>query len=119
MKIKIRYLVLGLALCVVVIHLASLLKCEILTCQHFDEFKDAYKQNTMIGEIESFKVLEYKACKEAKVYYITENKTMGNVMTFAYDGSWKMVSWDTLWSKSGNADRTIYPYWWHWVYFLL
>ena len=119
MKIKFKYLLLTLVLCVFIIHLASIVKCEVLTYQHYDEFKDAYKQNTMLGEMESFKVLKYEPQKEAKVYYISENKAMGNVLTFEYNGSWQMSSWDTGWSKSGNADNLVYPYWWHWVYFLL
>ena len=119
MKIKIKYLLLGFVLGIVIIYISSLVKCEVLTHQHYDEFKNAYKQNTMIGDIETFKVLEYSPHKTAKVYYISENKAMGNVITFTYDDSWKIASWDTVWSKSGNADKTVYPYLWHWVYFLL
>lgn len=119
MKTKFKHLLLTIVLCMIIIHLASIIKCEVLTYQHYDEFKDAYKQNTMLGEMESFKVLKYKPKKDAEVYYISKNKTMGNVLTFEYDDSWKMVSWDTTWSKYGNADNLVYPYLWHWVHFLL
>lgn len=119
MKTKIKYLFFGIILCLICIWLDSLITCEVLTHQHYAEFKDAYKQNTMLGDMEFFKVLEYEECGIAKVYYVSKGHSAGNVLTFAYeDGDWNEVSWSTGWSTSGNADQTIYPYWWHFIYFL-
>ena len=117
METKIKYLIIGFVLCLILIYTISLVKCEVLTHMHYDEFKNEYKQNTMLGDMEFFKVLEYETCGVAKVYYVSEGKKGGNVLTFAYeDGIWKEVSWNTIWSKSGSADNIIYPYLWHWIY---
>lgn len=119
MKTKIKYLIIGFVLCLVVSYIFSLVKCEILTHQHYDEFEYAYKQNTMLGEIEFFKVLEYETCGVAKVYYVTKDYSTGTVLTFGYDdGNWKEVSWGDGWSTSGNADEIVYPYFWHYIYFM-
>ena len=117
MKTKIKYLIIGFILCLTITYIFSVVKCEVLTHKHYDEFKDAYKQNTMLGEMEFFKVLEYETYGVAKVYYVSKGKTGGNVLTFAYeDGTWNEVSWNTIWSKTGSADDVIYPYLWHWIY---
>lgn len=117
MKTKNKYLIIGFILCLIIIHIFSLVKCEVLTHKHYDEFKDAYKQNTMLGEMEFFKVLEYETCGVAKVYYISKGKTGGNVLTFVYEeDTWHEVSCNTIWSKTGSADDVIYPYWWHRIY---
>ena len=95
---------------------SALIKCEILTKAHYDDFKQAYKQNTMLGEIEYFKVL---SCNEntAKVYYVSKGMTEGSVLTFKNNnGVWQKTSWETIWSASGSASDVIYPYWWHFIY---
>ena len=45
----------------------SLIKCEMLTHKYYNDFAQAYKQNTMLGEMEYFRVL---SCDEniAEVY---------------------------------------------------
>ncbi len=52
----------------------SLIKCEILTHRYYDDFEQAHKQNTMLGEMEYFKVL---SCDEdtAEVYYVSKGMT--------------------------------------------
>ena len=122
MKTKIKYFIMGFVLCLILSHAYSLIKCEILTHKHYDEFKDAYNQNTMLGDMEYFKVLTYSPYRTynmAQVYYVSKGHTMGNVLTFIYDyeaDSWKELSWTTIWSKNGNASEVIYPYWWHFIY---
>lgn len=119
MKIKIKYLIIGFVLCLIVIYAFSLIRCEVLTRQHYDEFEYAYKQNTMLGDMEFFKVLEYEPCGIAKVYYVSKGYTMGTVSIFDYqDGDWKEISWGDGWSTTGNADKIVYPYFWHWIYFI-
>lgn len=94
----------------------SLIWCELLTKQHYDEFKDAYRSNSMLGEMAYFKVL---SCTDtqAKVYYVSEGKTEADVLTFKKEGNvWEESHWDTIWSISGSASGVQYPYIWHFVY---
>ena len=94
----------------------SLIKCEILTQKYFDVFDQAYKQNTMLGEMEYFKVL---SCNEntAEIYYVSKDMTGGNLLTFQNsNGIWQEISWKAIWSTSGSASEVIYPYWWHFIY---
>ncbi|MBQ3183892.1 MAG: hypothetical protein IJB57_09520 [Clostridia bacterium] len=66
---------------------------------------------------ENLKILKYSG-NNAKVYYFTPNGH-GDVLYFTKtDGGWVNDSWDTYCSVSGNADRIVWPYWWHCVYFL-
>lgn len=99
-----------------VLQMSAVIKIEILTAKYYDIFQDAYKSNTMLGEMDSFKVLEYDGAT-AKVYYISKNKTSGDVLSFAnVDGAWEETYWETIWSKSGSASDVIWPYWWHFIY---
>ena len=94
----------------------SLIKCEILTAKYYDDFSDAYKQNTMLGEMEYFKVLRCDG-KTAEVYYVEKNMSTGTVLTFEkQNGAWVETYWDCIWSDSGSASNVIYPYWWHCIY---
>lgn len=100
----------------IAIWIPSLIKCEILTQKYYDDFKQAYTQNTMLGEMEYFKVL---SCDEntAEVYYVSKGMTGANVLTFQNNnGVWQEISWETIWSTSGSASEVIYPYWWHFIY---
>ena len=97
----------------------SLAKCEILTFLYGKEFDEIYQENTMIGDIEFLKILDYSS-KSARVYYISANKSMGNILRFSKnDGQWEYEKWETtVWSTSGTADDVVYPYLWHWIYFM-
>ena len=95
---------------------SALIKCEMLTQKYYDDFKQAYTQNTMLEEMEYFKVL---SCDEntAEVYYVSKDMTDANVLTFKNNnGVWQQISWETIWSASGSASGVIYPYWWHFIY---
>lgn len=122
MKTKIKYFLFGVIFCLICTWIGSLIKCEILTYKHYDEFKDAYKQNTMFGEIEYFKVLEYAPNRThnlAQVYYVSEGNAAGDVLTFEYNSDtdlWEQIGWSTIWSDMGSASDVIYPYWWHFIY---
>ena len=103
--------------------IGALLRCEILTYQHYDEFKDAYQQNTMMGEIDYFKVLSYSPYRTfdfAQVYYVGKENTLGSVLTFQYNYEtdlWEEISWSVIWSGcGGSASEVIWPYWWHFIY---
>lgn len=84
---------------------STLIKCEILTQKYYDDFKQAYTQNTMLGEMEYFKVL---SCDEntAEVYYVGKGMTDANVLSFENNnGVWQEISWKTIWSASGSATK--------------
>ena len=94
----------------------SLAKCEILTLKYGNEFSEIYKSNTMLGDMEYWKVIDYSE-NQARVYYISNNYSRGDILTFIKEsGTWKCESWNTVWSTTGNADNTIWPYWWHFFY---
>ncbi len=122
MKSKIKYFILGIIVCLIFVWLGSLIKCEVLTHKHYDEFKDAYKQNTMLGDMEDFKVLSYSPYRTydfAQVYYVSKGNTAGNVLTFKFNHDtdlWEEISWSTIWSTTGSGSEVIYPYWWHFIY---
>ena len=100
----------------IVIWMSSLIKCEILTQKYHDDFKRAYTQNTMLGEMEYFKVMSCDG-NTAEVYYVSKGMADANVLTFQYTGGvWQEKSWKTIWSTSGSASEVIYPYWWHFIY---
>ncbi len=122
MKTKIKYFVLGIMVCLIFVWVGSLINCEVLTHKHYDEFKDAYKQNTMLSDMEYFKVLSYSPYRThsfAQVYYVSKGNTAGNVLTFKFNYDtdlWEEISWSTIWSTTGSASEVIYPYWWHFIY---
>lgn len=89
----------------------AVLKCEILTFQHGKEFVEVYKENTMMGEIDGLKVLNYSD-KFARVYFISKNRMSGDVLIFTRNSEkWIYESWEqTVWSKTGSADGFIWPY---------
>ena len=92
---------------------ASLLKCEILTDKYYEELECAHIENTMIGKINSFKVLKCDG-DTAEVYYVCNDNTVSFVLNFEkQNNEWKEISWDCIWSKQGSADEMIWPYWWH------
>ena len=101
---------------IVLVQSIALIKCEILTNQYYADFKDAYRDNSMLCEMETFKVLNCDG-QTAEVYYIENGKTMAHVLSFErVDGSWEETSWRCIWSTTGSASEVIWPYWWHFVY---
>ncbi len=119
---KIKYFISGIIVCLIFVWVGSLIKCEVLTHKHYDEFKDAYKQNTMLDDMEYFKVLSYSPYRTydfAQVYYVSKGNTAGNVLTFKFNHDaelWEEISCSTIWSTTGSASEVIYPYWWHFIY---
>lgn len=89
----------------------SILKCEILTYYYGNQFSNIYKENTMIGDIDYLKVLDYSG-SNAIVYYVSKNGMGGNIIRyFKTDNSWVIDGWvKTIWSKTGSADGFIWPY---------
>lgn len=88
-----------------------------LTLLHGKEFKTIYKENTMMGNIDYLKVLDYSD-DMARVYYVSENKSGGDVLIFEkINGQWVYNGqWETIWSDTGSASDVIWPYWWQFIY---
>ena len=84
---------------------------------HGDEFETVYKENTMIGEIDYLKVLDYSDTS-ARVYYVGVDKAGGDeVIFFKRGGGWFVEKWYTIWSgRGGSASNVIWPQWWHFIY---
>ena len=113
---KLLSLMIAILAILALIWISSLIKCEILTQKYHDDFKQAYAQNTMLGEMEYFKVLSCDG-NTARVYYVGKDMSGADVLTFKYtDGVWQQILWECIWSTSGNASEVIYPYWWHFIY---
>ena len=109
----VKRVILGILAACVLFWCISMAKCEWLTHTHGSEFAEGYQQTHMINGIESLKVLNYTS-DHAEVYYISTAWANANVVSFQnIDGIWTMDSWRTVWSNSGSADDTIWPYFWH------
>lgn len=88
-----------------------------LTLMHGSEFENNYRENTMIGEIDYLKVLNYSD-NFARVYYVSANRSSASILTFKkQDGNWSYEAWErVVWSSTGSASDVIWPYWWHFIY---
>ncbi len=89
--------------------ISAIIKCEVLTLQHWTEFEGLEEATNMISNSETIKVLEYSD-SSARVYY--KNHEGGNVLIFTkQDGEWVYSEWErTVWSRTGSADDIIWPY---------
>lgn len=115
----VKRIILGILAVCVLVWCASMAKCGWLTHAHGAEFTEGWKQIRMIDGIDSLKVLSYRRDR-AKVYYISTEHAHGNVVEFRNaDGVWTLDSWDTVWSGSGSADGSIWPYFRHNVRYAL
>ena len=116
MKKRYMIIIFAILLIPVLIWIFSLVKCEVLTQKYHDDFALAYTQNTMLGDMEYFKVLRCDGAT-ADVYYVGKGRTAADVLTFENrNGNWVETSWETVWSTTGSASEVIYPYWWHFIY---
>ena len=101
-------------LCFIVIWVSSLVKCEMLTALYYDNFMTFDE----VSEAETFKILSFDDYF-ARIYCVTTNFESGSVHDFTKkNNEWEYDKWeDGGWSASGSADRVIWPYWWHVIYF--
>lgn len=110
------YLILAVVAVFLIVWIGALVKCEVLTNRYYSDFKDAYKDNTWITEIEYFKVFKCDG-ETAEVYYVSSGKSEGWVHSYEkQNGAWKQTGVYTVWSVSGSASGVIWPYWWQFVY---
>jgi len=108
---KFKYILIFLVVSILLFWVGSILKCEILTYLHGTEFASLYKANTMIGEIEYLKVLDYSDTS-ARIYYVSVKGYGGDILVFVKkSGHWTYDKWErTVWSKTGSADGFVWPY---------
>ena len=107
-KAKIIYIII-----IICLFMAWLIPCmiyNILTWQHGNEFIGLHETTGIISDVDYLKVLDYSK-SSAHVYYVGNS---GNILTFVNNGDkWELLTWDTIWSKSGSADSFIWPYFYH------
>lgn len=117
MKKTIKFAVICVVVLFIAIWIFALVRCEFLTVKYGDKFDTIYRENTMMGDIDYLKVLEYSD-NSARVYYVSSDKAAGDVLTFVNnDGKWSYKDWEqTVWSASGSASGVVWTYWWHFVY---
>ena len=87
----------------------SIIRCEILTFQHRNEFKGLEIKTNMLPATETIKVLSYT--DETAIVLYRKRRYYTCVFKFIKkNGEWIRVSWNTIWSNTGNADGFIWPY---------
>jgi hypothetical protein len=99
---------------IALIWIGSIIKCEILTYSHGDEFTNGYKTTNMIDSVDGLKVLVYSS-SDAKVLYYTYDKEAGGIglanldyISFTKeDGKWEFSNWYN--SQRWDGD-TQWPY---------
>lgn len=92
------------------IWLVSLIRCEVLTRLHGNEFLNIHKETNMLDEIEFLRVLDYTKSR-AQIYYAGADKSSGDIVGFVRCGDiWEFNEWETVWSSQGSADGIIWPY---------
>lgn len=108
---KLKLFIIGTIVCFLLFWSGSIARCEILTYFHWKEFEKLYKANSMIGEQEYLKVLDYSDTS-ARIYYVSVNGYGGDILTFVKKGDqWVYDKWErTVWSKTGSADGFMWPY---------
>lgn len=105
---KIRQIVLILLITFVVVIPYG--KVEFLTWRYGKEFTELYKVTNMIDGIAYLKVMDYSS-ENAEIYYITKDHKARVLYQFEKrNGEWELKSWDAVWSKTGNADNFMWPY---------
>ena len=114
---KVLKVLLIVTICFLIIWISALLKCEYLTQKYYDDFEYAYTANTMLGDMEYFKVLSCDG-KYAEVYYVSKDMFCANILYFSnVSGEWlETTTYNTIWSSQGSASEVIWPYWWHFIY---
>ena len=108
-------------------------KVDALTSKYGDEFADGYLATGFFDENECdyYKVIKYKGTgirlycsgpgnrewissvtdSQALVLYVLDGHSCVILITFEENGSgsWKMQSWDCVWSREGSADELTWP----------
>jgi len=104
---KAMMITIGLIIAFSLFWTGSIIKCEILTALHADEFLGLDE----VSSAEKFKVLTYND-GHARLYCVATNYESGSIFAFTKENNeWKFSRWeDGVWSKSGTADGFVWPY---------
>ncbi len=119
-KVYFKKLLLKFIVLIVVVFVVQwsteLIKNEIFTFKYGEPFKNADYHINMLGDEEYFKVIDYSDV-QAEIYYVTKGMTCGSKVKFRYkEDKWTFIGYSTVWSTTGSASETIWPYWWHFIY---
>ena len=111
-----------LVIFVFIFWLFSIIICEFNTRKYSDVINNSDNVKAVsefIGEYESAKVLSVSN-NEMQVYYIEKNYNYASIILYKkFNDNWKVAYWGKcIWSKEGSADDVVWPYWWHFIYFL-
>lgn len=107
---KVRIIFSFIFIVIILIWLIPYVKGEVLTYRYGKEFQEAYQSIGMIDNVKCLKVMKYSD-NSAEVYYIGSS---GNLVNFVRKNNlWQVSSWNTVWSKNGNASEYIWPYFYH------
>ena len=105
----------GIIFAFVLFWLGSIAVCEYNTYKYGEIFRnikihDISGERYLKGEDEKVKVLKYQR-DIAEIYVVWESK-VGNIYYFKRDNgnNWMFDHYDTIWSKTGSADKFIWPY---------
>ena len=103
-----KYIILSIVLILLGVIFFPYLKVEYLTMKYGDEFVGLEQQTKMLNDAKYLKVFSYNDT-EAVVYYLSDTRSL---ITFNKDSdnNWQYKEWRVIWSKSGNADEFIWPY---------
>ena len=87
---------------------ASIIRCEIMTVKHLNEFDGLFTDYSSVGWK---RVINYTS-EYAEVYAV--DKEYAGYLTYfeKHNGKWKNVSERCVWSEMGSADDILWPYFW-------
>ncbi len=109
MKKILKRIFIIILICFVAVWSASIIKCELLTVQHWKEFEGLDEATNIVKRSETVKVLD---CSDisARIYY--RDRDGGIILRFIkQDGEWVYDKWErTVWSRTGSADGFLCPY---------
>ena len=91
------------------------LKVEVLTGIYGNQFESLYNASGWLNQLSYFKVMKYNGDK-ADVYYADLDGISGATFLYHFEkesGEWELKNWECIWSKSGSADKFIWPYYFH------
>ena len=92
-------------------------KVEVLTGIYGNQFEYLYNASGYIQEMKYFKVMKCTQ-EKADVYYAAKGDDDRVSRTLLYhfkkeSGEWELENWECIWSRSGSADKFIWPYYFH------
>ena len=115
MKKIFRFIILFAICLFLVVWGGALIKNAVLTNKYYDDFKDCHEQLGYDVKPDYFRVFNVDG-DTAEVYYVNKNVFGDFVRLKRVDDQWLVKDCYAVWSKRGNADEVIWPYWWHFIY---